>query len=254
MDLAESMAEAAVPYFSEDVETDLSKRKPDEAITDNECQFNAATTYNASEKQKLKTSTDKMIFNDGTAAGVLNNLKGCTRTMHLHEADVTLKALGLMLPSPMDITPTRVDPFRSTLMTLHEKPGQFLRVLKKETINVTGSKLNIFVCSHKDFENAYFISFFTQGASTGELVAAELARQAGFMAADALFERFILWPVDGEPISNDDCITSIDFSQYPSLQQFGVLCGFFKNLYMDLEDEGKAILAEQSFNFRLAGM
>ncbi|CAF4075256.1 unnamed protein product, partial [Rotaria magnacalcarata] len=177
----------------------------------------------------------KVVFNDGTAAGVLNNLKGCTRTMNLHEADVTLKSLGLLLPSPIDLTPTRIDSFRSTLMTLHEKPGNFVRVLKKENINITGSKLNIF------------------GASTGDIIAAELARQAADMAADAFFERFILWPMDGEPIPNHNCIASIDFSNYPSLEQFGILCGFFSNLYLDLEEEGKGILAEQSFNFRLAG-
>ncbi|CAF1501432.1 unnamed protein product, partial [Rotaria sordida] len=182
----------------------------------------------------MKCTPDKVVFNDGTAAGVLNNLKGCTRTMHLHEADVTLKSLGLMLPSPIDILPSRVDPFRSTLMTLHEKPGNFLRVLKKEKIDATGSKLNIF------------------GASTGDLIAAELARQAPSMAADALFERFILWPIDGEPIPNENCITCIDFSQYPSLEQFGILCGFFTDLNLDLEPEGKAILAEQSFGFRVA--
>jgi hypothetical protein len=30
-------------------------------------------------------------------------------------------------------------------MTLHENPGGFCRVLKKEKIDVSGSKLNIFV-------------------------------------------------------------------------------------------------------------
>ena len=89
--------------------------------------------------------SSKVVFNDGTLAGVLNSLKQCTRAMHLHEADVTLKSMGLMLPSPLDITPPRIDSFRSTLMTLYENPGRFFRVLKKENIDVTGSKLNIFV-------------------------------------------------------------------------------------------------------------
>ncbi len=73
------------------------------------------------------------------------------------------------------------------------------------------------------------------------------------MAADALFERFILWPIDGEPIPNENCITSIDFSQYPSLEQFGVLCGFLGDLTLDLQEDGKNILAEQAFSFRVAG-
>ena len=45
-----------------------------------------------------------MVFNDGTGTGVLSNLRGRTRTMLLHEADVTLKSLGLMLPSQADLS------------------------------------------------------------------------------------------------------------------------------------------------------
>ena len=74
------------------------------------------------------------------------------------------------------------------------------------------------------------------------------------IAVDALFERFIFWPFDSEPIPNEKCITSVDFSCYPSLEQFRVLCGFFGDLILDLEQEGKAILAGQAFSFRIAGM
>ena len=79
-------------------------------------------------------------------------------------------------------------------------------------------------------------------------------RQTASLAADALFERFIIWPIDGEPIANERCVQSIDFSQYPSLEQYAVMCGFLRNLTLDLEDEGKRILAEQALSFRIAGM
>ncbi|CAF4852485.1 unnamed protein product [Rotaria socialis] len=229
------MAEAAAPFFAEVAGKDESSVERDEIAAGVEFDGASTTATIPGNKMKMKHVHQKVVFNDGTAAGVLSNLMGRTRTMHLHEADVTLKSLGLLLPSPIDMMPYRVDPFRSTLMTLHEKPDNFLRILKKETIYVTGSKLNIF------------------GASTGDFIAAELARQAASMAADALFERFILWSIDGEPIPNENCVESVDFLQYPSIQQFGVLCGFFKDLKLDLEPEGKAILAEQSFNFRVAG-
>ncbi|CAF4518031.1 unnamed protein product, partial [Rotaria socialis] len=235
LDLAELMAEAAAPFFAEVAGKDESSVERDEIAAGVEFDGASTTATIPGNKMKMKHVHQKVVFNDGTAAGVLSNLMGRTRTMHLHEADVTLKSLGLLLPSPIDMMPYRVDPFRSTLMTLHEKPDNFLRILKKETIYVTGSKLNIF------------------GASTGDFIAAELARQAASMAADALFERFILWSIDGEPIPNENCVESVDFLQYPSIQQFGVLCGFFKDLKLDLEPEGKAILAEQSFNFRVAG-
>ncbi|CAF4079659.1 unnamed protein product [Adineta steineri] len=197
-------------------------------------------TSTASATNKHVTTTNNntisnVIFNDGTSAGILNGLKKCTRAMHLHEADVTLKTLGVILPSPSDITPTRIDPFRTILMTIYEKPGQFLRILKKETVDVSGSKLNIF------------------GASTGDLIAAELVRQAASLPADQLFERFIFWPVDGEPIRNDQCITSIDFYQYCSLEQISIFCGFFADLILNIKLDGKSILADQAFEFRVAG-
>ncbi|CAM4803696.1 unnamed protein product [Rotaria magnacalcarata] len=179
LDLAETVAEATVPYFPENLFDEPSNQITNELMVDdgrNSCA--TTTTNNLIGHLNLKRTHNKVVFNDGTAAGVLNNLKGCTRTMNLHEAD---------------------------------------------------------------------------GASTGDIIAAELARQAADMAADAFFERFFLWPMDGEPIPNHNCVASIDFSNYPSLEQFGILCGFFSNLYLDLEEEGKGILAEQSFNFRLAG-
>jgi hypothetical protein len=38
------------------------------------------------------------------------------------------------------------------------------------------------------------------------------------------------------------------------LEQFGVLCSFLADLILDLEKDGKDILAEQAFSFRIAGM
>ena len=139
------MAEAGAAFFPECITKQSSHRQASE-IGPLDQREPVTTTQNALPYPSgIRGTSDKVVFNDGTAAGVLNNIRGCTRTMHLHEADVTLKSLGLMLPSPADITPTRVDGFRPTLMTLHEKPDNFLRVLKHEKIHVSDSKLNIFV-------------------------------------------------------------------------------------------------------------
>jgi hypothetical protein len=144
------IAETAAIYFPESkMKQHVNGQASEEILPDEPA--SCATTITTTTTNTLLNRTNinripsKVVFNDGTSAGVLSNLKQCTRTMNLHEADVTLKSLGLMLPSPSDITPSRIDPFRSTLMTLHEKPGNFLRVLKKEKIDVSGSKLNIFV-------------------------------------------------------------------------------------------------------------
>ncbi len=74
------------------------------------------------------------------------------------------------------------------------------------------------------------------------------------MSADALYERFILWPLDGEPIPTKKCIVEIDYSKYCSLEQFAVFCGFFSDLILELTPDGKEILGEQAFQFRIDGM
>jgi hypothetical protein len=120
------MAEIAAIYFPEFETKQNSNGQTSEGILPDESRSCSTTTTS-----NIHRTPTKVVFNDGTSAGILNNLKQCTRAIHLHEADVTLKSLGLMLPSPSDIVPSRIDPFGSTLMTLHEKPGHFLRVLKK---------------------------------------------------------------------------------------------------------------------------
>ncbi|CAF5002298.1 unnamed protein product [Rotaria sp. Silwood1] len=231
LDLAQLIGETAAVYFQQSEEN-----KEDVIREENSSEISGLSVVSTATTKNVLRKSIKVVFNDGTPAGILNNLKQCARTMHLHEADVTLKSFGLLLPSPFDITPSKVDSFRSTLMTLHEKPGHFCRILKNEEIDISGSKLNIF------------------GASTGDLVAAELVRQAASLSADALFERFLLWPLDGEPIPNEKCITSIDYSQFCSLEQFSVLCGFFADLILELEPDGKQILADQAYEFRITGM
>ncbi len=131
------MAETAAQYFVEfDIKQKLNRQsngQSNELISSNESKLcmTATTTTVLMDRTYVERIPRKVVFNDGTAAGVLSNLKGCTRPMNLHEVDVTLKSLGLMLHSPADITPSRIDPFRSTLMTLHGKPEHVLRALKK---------------------------------------------------------------------------------------------------------------------------
>ncbi|CAF3748763.1 unnamed protein product [Rotaria sordida] len=222
LDLAQLIGETAAVYFQQSEEN-----KEDEIREENSSEISGSSVVSTATTKNVLRKSIKVVFNDGTPAGILNNLKQCARTMHLREADVTLKSFGLLLPSSFDITPSKVDSFRSTLMTLHEKPSHFCRILKNEEIDISGSKLSIF------------------GASTGDLVAAESVRQTASLSADALFERFLLWPLDGELIPNEKCITSIDYSQFCSLEQFSVLCGFFADLILELEPNGKQILADQ---------
>ncbi|CAF1173603.1 unnamed protein product [Rotaria sordida] len=219
LDLAQLIGETAAVYFQQSEEN-----KEDEIREENSSEISGSSVVSTATTKNVLRKSIKVVFNDGTPAGILNNLKQCARTVHLHEADVTLKSFGLLLPSPFDITPSKVDSFRSTLMTLHEKSNIFFKY---------------------NFLHVFY------GASTGDLVAAELVRQTASLSADALFERFLLWPLDGEPIPNEKCITSIDYSQFCSLEQFSVLCGFFADFILELEPDGKQILADQAYEFRI---
>lgn len=87
------------------------------------------------------------MYHDGSAAGILNKLKRCTKTLSFHEVDVSLlKNLNVFMPSPHDRSGGgKIDPFRSTLMQLFDNPGNFTRQLKTEELDTIGSKLNIMV-------------------------------------------------------------------------------------------------------------
>ena len=78
-------------------------------------------------------------------------LEFSTNSIHalvLHEDDTTIDSWNVVQSGPLDRTSTRVDRFRSTLMTLYENPGDFTRLLKNEEINTEGSKLIILVSNH----------------------------------------------------------------------------------------------------------
>ena len=89
----------------------------------------------------------KVVYHDGSAAGILDKLKRCTRTLSFHEIDVSLlKHLNVFMPSPFDrCGGGKIDPFRSTLMQLYDSPSNYTRQLKAEEIDTNGSKLNIMV-------------------------------------------------------------------------------------------------------------
>ncbi|CAF4895030.1 unnamed protein product, partial [Rotaria magnacalcarata] len=48
------------------------------------------------------------------------------------------------------------------------------------------------------------------GAVSGDLIIGALMRQAAGSMADALYERTILWPLDGDIIPTASCITDLD--------------------------------------------
>lgn len=48
--------------------------------------------------------------------------------------------------------------------------------------------------------------------------------------ADALFERTIIWPLDGDVIPTAACITTIDENKYMSFEQYAIVVSFISNI------------------------
>ena len=91
-----------------------------------------------------------------------------------------------------------------------------------------------------------------QGASTGELIVSQLGRIASRHMADAFFERITLFPLEGDPIANDDCLPEIDSTRFPSLEQFGTICGFLGDIRLRLDDTGGQELARSTLEMKRA--
>lgn len=70
--------------------------------------------------------------------------------------------------------------------------------------------------------------------------------------ADALFERITLFPLEGDPIANEDCLPEIDFTRYPSLEQFGIVCGFLSDVKLRLDMNGDSELARLTLEMKKA--
>ena len=70
--------------------------------------------------------------------------------------------------------------------------------------------------------------------------------------ADALFERITLFPLEGDPIANEDCLPEIDSTRFPSLDQFGVICGFLSDVKLRLDENADAELARLTLEMKKA--
>jgi hypothetical protein len=76
-----------------------------------------------------------------------------------------------------------------------------------------------------------------QGAASGDLIIAALTRQASGTMADALFERTIIWPLDGDVILTSSCVSEIDTSKYMSIEQFAIVTSFIENIDLYFEKD-----------------
>ncbi|CAF3961459.1 unnamed protein product [Rotaria sp. Silwood1] len=197
---------------------DLVRKSIDEVVRYRPSKFKSAS--------KDGEEFDQVVyFDENTAAGLLSSLNGCTRFLITDEADVVLKKMGYTLPPPGSRDWSTND-CRSQLLTLYDRPHNFTRRLKRESIQVFDAKLNVL------------------GAVSGDLIIAALMRQASGSMADALFERTMIWPLDGEVIPTASCVMDIDTSKYMSIQQFAIVVSFIENidLYFDKDANERMIV------------
>ena len=98
-------------------------------------------------------ASDQVVyFDENTVAGLLNSLRGYTRFLLTDEADVVLKKMGYTLPPP-GAREWATNDCRSQLLTLYDRPHNFTRRLKHESIKVVDAKLNVLVSRRKLFAN-----------------------------------------------------------------------------------------------------
>lgn len=69
---------------------------------------------------------------------------------------------------------------------------------------------------------------------------------------DALFERITLFPLEGDSIANENCLPEIDFGRCPSLEQFGMICGFISNVKLKLDINVDTELSKLTFEMKKA--
>ncbi|CAF5141471.1 unnamed protein product, partial [Rotaria magnacalcarata] len=142
-------------------------------------------------RRESEESDQIVYFDENTSAGLLISLQGCTRVLITDEADVVLKKMNYTLMSP-NCREIANNYCRSQLLTLYDRPHNFTRGLKSETVQVFDAKLNIL------------------GAASGDLIIGALTRQASGSMADALFERTVIWPLDGDVIPTASSVKYID--------------------------------------------
>jgi hypothetical protein len=70
--------------------------------------------------------------------------------------------------------------------------------------------------------------------------------------ADAFFERITLFPVGGDPIANADCLPEIDTSRFPTLEHFGMICGFLGDVKLKLNEASDTDIAEVTLELKRA--
>jgi hypothetical protein len=91
----------------------------------------------------------------------------------------------------------------------------------------------------------------SKGAVSGDLIIAALMRQASGTMADALYERTIIWPLDGDVIPTTSCITDINSAKYMSLEQFAVVISFIENINLHFHTDANETMITWCDNLKM---
>ncbi len=117
---------------------DLVRRAIDEVVRHRSSKFKSASNNGGK-------FDEAVYFDENTSAGLLSSLRGGTRFLITDEADVVLKKMGYTLAPQGSSRDWPTNDCRSQLLSLYDRPHNFTRKLKHETVQVFDAKLNILV-------------------------------------------------------------------------------------------------------------
>lgn len=69
--------------------------------------------------------------------------------------------------------------------------------------------------------------------------------------ADALFERTMIWPLDGDVILTASPVMTIDEQKYLSLEQFSLIMSFMENIHLYFTSEANDRMIQWSSHLKM---
>ena len=85
---------------------------------------------------------------------------------------------------------------------------------------------------------------------SGDLIIAALMRQSSGSVADALLERTILWPLDGDTIPTASCATMIDNAKHMTIEQFAIVISFIENTHIYFDENANKRMVDWCDNLK----
>jgi hypothetical protein len=81
-----------------------------------------------------------------------------------------------------------------------------------------------------------------------------ITRRAQNTLADALFERFLIWVLAGDAIATEVERAHWDSSNWPTIEQFGIVMSFFELMGMNFEADANVVMINWCNEMKIKGI